>query len=1082
MINPNSRRRCGSFFRRIATGLAALVLVAAGSLPARAFVVFETGPVRPLALSPDGARLFACNTPDNTLEIFDVTGAGLDHVATVPVGLEPVAVAARTNSEVWVVNHLSDSVSIVDVTAIANARVTRTLHVGDEPRDIVFAGTGGDRAFITAAHRGQNTPLHPTIEAELTTEGIGRADVWVFDATSLGSSLGGDEETIITLFGDTPRALAVSPDGTTVYAAVFHSGNQTTALSEGIVPDGGEPSGLPDPRTDHLLVPQPEVGLIVRYNGSQWLDELGRDWASSIRFTLPDHDVFVIDADANPPVQEIGPGGFYPQVGTVLFNMAVNPVSGKIYVSNTEAFNEVRFEGPGEFAAGFGGTTVRGHLAESRITVLDGGGGVTPIHLNKHIDYNDCCDPIPNSVNDRSLAFPVDMAITSDGTTLFVAAFGSSKVGIFDTAELESDTFVPSTSDHVELSGGGPAGVVLDEANSRLYVLTRFDNSISIVSTGTGLETVHLALHNPEPSDVVEGRPFLYDARFTSSHGDQACASCHVFGDFDSLAWDLGDPDGTTITNPGPFAIPNIPFFGTPDFRALKGPMTTQSLRGMDNHGSMHWRGDRTGGNDEGTAQPNNGSFNEDIAFRKFNPAFEGLIGRSEVLEEEEMQAFSDFVLQVMYPPNPIRNLDNSMTADQLTGRNFFFGPVSDTFENCDGCHTTDPLGNAGFGIERPGFFGSDGRWTFENEPQFLKVPHLRNMYQKVGMFGMPAVPFFNPGDNANKGDQVRGFGFLHDGSVDSLFRFHSATVFNQNGAINPTGIPAGAPGDPTRRDLETFMLAFPSNHAAIVGQQITRTDTTGGPVEARIDLLLDRVDNPDNPDDPDDPNAPECDVVAKGIRGGELRGAVYVGSGAWETDRESDGTLSDATLRAFADTPGQEITFTAVPVGEGFRIGVDRDADGFRDGDETDAGSDPANNLSMPCTSSTGLGSSDKASIKDEKGQLNLKAAVVLGTYDRETLQVVLEDAGGEIFDSGLLGEEFTLNTAGNTYKFKSKDGTITRAQVKVDNKVAGGFKIKVKTKGAWSPGAADETEATTLVTLNVGGQCFSGNVTSVK
>ena len=29
----------------------------------------------------------------------------------------------------------------------------------------------------------------------------------------------------------------------------------------------------------------------------------------------------------------------------------------------------------------------------------------------------------------------------------------------------------------------------------------------------------------------------------------------------------------------------------------MKGPMTTQTLRGMANHGPMHWRGDRTGGN-----------------------------------------------------------------------------------------------------------------------------------------------------------------------------------------------------------------------------------------------------------------------------------------------------------------------------------------------------------------------------------------------------------------------------------------------------------------------------------------------------
>ena len=55
------------------------------------------------------------------------------------------------------VNHLSDSVSIVDVAA-APPRVVRTLLVGDEPRDIVFAGPGGNRAFITTARRGQNLP------------------------------------------------------------------------------------------------------------------------------------------------------------------------------------------------------------------------------------------------------------------------------------------------------------------------------------------------------------------------------------------------------------------------------------------------------------------------------------------------------------------------------------------------------------------------------------------------------------------------------------------------------------------------------------------------------------------------------------------------------------------------------------------------------------------------------------------------------------------------------------------------------------------------------------------------------------
>jgi YVTN family beta-propeller protein len=204
-----------------------LFLIAA---PARAaFTVFESGQVRPLAMSPDGTRLFAVNTPDNRLEIFSIGAGGLTHLAAVPVGLEPVAVAARTNTEVWVVNHLSDSISIVDVGA-AVPHVSRTLLVGDEPRDIVFAGPAVSgfrtRAFITTAHRGQNSPVNP----QLTTEGAGRADVFVFDALNLGATLTGTPLTVITFFADTPRALAVSADASTVYAAAFHSGNRTATV------------------------------------------------------------------------------------------------------------------------------------------------------------------------------------------------------------------------------------------------------------------------------------------------------------------------------------------------------------------------------------------------------------------------------------------------------------------------------------------------------------------------------------------------------------------------------------------------------------------------------------------------------------------------------------------------------------------------------------------------------------------------------------------------------------------------------------------------------------------------------------
>ncbi len=196
------------------------------------FLTFDTLQGRPIAISPDGTQLFAVDTPDNHLEIFDIDGNGdLIPAGSVPVGMEPTAVAARNNDEVWVVNFLSDSVSVVDVSGLV-PRVVRTLLVGDEPSDIVFAGPSDDRAFITTTHRGQNSP-YP--DGEYDTEGIGRADIWVFDAANLGTSLGGNALTIITVFGDKPRALARSTDGSKVYAAIFHSGNQTMTLNAGFI-------------------------------------------------------------------------------------------------------------------------------------------------------------------------------------------------------------------------------------------------------------------------------------------------------------------------------------------------------------------------------------------------------------------------------------------------------------------------------------------------------------------------------------------------------------------------------------------------------------------------------------------------------------------------------------------------------------------------------------------------------------------------------------------------------------------------------------------------------------------------------
>jgi DNA-binding beta-propeller fold protein YncE len=156
-------------------------------LPARA--QFEARHVHPVALTPDGTHLLAVNSPDASLSIFDVTNPARPApmlVTEIAVGLEPVSVKARTPDEVWVVNELSDSVSIV---SLSGRRVIDTLSVPDEPADVTFAA---GKAFVTCSRNNL---------------------IRVFDAATrlpLGS---------IPLTGLHPRALAASADGSRLATA-----------------------------------------------------------------------------------------------------------------------------------------------------------------------------------------------------------------------------------------------------------------------------------------------------------------------------------------------------------------------------------------------------------------------------------------------------------------------------------------------------------------------------------------------------------------------------------------------------------------------------------------------------------------------------------------------------------------------------------------------------------------------------------------------------------------------------------------------------------------------------------------------
>src|SRR5262249_2845945 len=125
-------------------------------------------------------------------------------------------------------------------------------------------------------------------------------------------------------------------------------------------------------------------------------------------------------------------------------------------------------------------------------------------------------------------------------------------------------------------------------------------------------------------------------------------------------------------------------------------------------------------------------------------------------------------------------------------------------------------------------------------------------------------------------------------------------------------------------------------------GQQITLNSTNAATVAPRIALLNSQA--PGN-----------SDLVVKGTLGGEQRG-WYKAANGFRSDRRTQPPLTDIALQALAATPGQDLTYTAVPPGSGVQIGVDRDGDDYFDGDERDAGTDPTDAGSTPCGSPPGI------------------------------------------------------------------------------------------------------------------------------
>ena len=773
MISLTKRTLIGATIAALALIVTPTATRAQSAAPALAN--FEPSQTNPIRLSADGKFLFAVNTANSSLSVFDVTQPGNPQLlAEIPVGLGPVSVNPRTDNEAWVVNQVSNTISVVSAGvggSWATGFVTGTIYLkvplsggmsAGEPMDVVFAGNAA-YASISRAH--QIAVINTKTQALTST---------------------------IQVFGDSPRAMAVSKDGSTVYAAFALAGNATTLIPNvkaptpcGTAAQGRQPC---IPAMNPLLPPAPIAGLVVAASDPAW--------SSFITYKMPANGVVAIKTGASPSIS------YYSKVGTINLGLAVNPVTGDLFVANTDALNLILFE-----------NNLCGHIVNNRITrITVANGAVTPFDLNPKVVYG--CAPNPADLS-IALAQPAGVVFDPSGSFMYVAAFGTDRVAKVDTngnvlSFVEVALPSGSGSNVDPANKRGPRGLALNATANTLYSLNRISNTISIIPTSMQGAIAEIPVGtDPTPAAVKAGRGFLYDAKLSGT-GTAACAACHIDAEMDHLAWNLGDPtaDMTSFVQNGQ----------TFEYHPMKGPMTTQTLRGLQNLAPYHWRGDKP-------------------EFAAFNVAFQVLMGGTQI-SDVNMAAFTTFINSVLYLPNPNQNLDRSLPTS-LNGGNAAAGlndflTVPGTLPNgntCQFCHETNPGPGTNLLI-RPA--------TATQAQQPLKIPQLRAIYQK-GLFSRQAA------------STIDGFGLVHDGAKSSMVAFLQDTAFSGYTATE-------------KNDIAAYAMCFDTGTAPAVGY--TRTLTAANVTSSLSDwttLQLQASASPAN-----------IDLIGRGTLGGVLHGLLY--------------------------------------------------------------------------------------------------------------------------------------------------------------------------------------------------------------
>jgi mono/diheme cytochrome c family protein len=478
--------------------------------------------------------------------------------------------------------------------------------------------------------------------------------------------------------------------------------------------------------------------------------------------------------------------------------------------------------------------------------------------------------------------------------------------------------------------------------SSLLFLYYTFFTLLLGLDTATDQAIAEVHLFDPTPREIRDGRPHLYNTQKTSGTGHTSCASCHLDGRFDRLAWDLGSPEGVTIPiDPEASFISRLKPPEVHSFHPMKGPMMTMTLQDIIGHEPFHWRGDRFG-------------------IEAFNPTFTDLQGAPKELSHRAMAEFKAFLATLHFPPNRYRSFSNRLSrtvplsGHPSLGRDGEGDPKGTPFESgdaiaglsvfkgqggCAECHTLStglgphqrfasrrwqPIPDGPMG-ERHVSLVQQSR---SNDLPF-KIASLRGLSEKVGA-------------NFLGTESQVGFGFAHNGAVDSLTRFiQDGFNFVE---------------DKSTADLIAFLLSFTGSEISL-GNERNESDSPGllskdthasvgtqfllhggESIPDRLQLAFSMASNRSDP----------VDVVVFQQGNENSKGWYYNPDSELLEPDGNEAPIRPEQLLQSAQ-PSNSFLFMIVPPLTGNRMALDWDTDGTPNRTEMQAGWDPYSARSTP-------------------------------------------------------------------------------------------------------------------------------------